>query len=775
MLSFPTNLTDELRERTTGGYWYLRLYYGAEGASDYTGLSDADRTVSGVKYRGLVESWGTLIQSVDLPSLSPGILAMNGLTLNNTDDSISGGRFTDLFASQNYVNRKWVLYQGAVGVADADHLQIGQGIITDQIKQNSNSVTLQLLENLTSVNVEVPTNRVNTNDHPNAPENNIGKPIPMAYGDFSTKTDIGTIPTSGAEFDRHFVNGHFPAIITDKWNETDANVVASPDAEELNYLFTKHLFYYGDNKYSACGGAQVTEDETVPEITFKGGIWRAYFPLKKDSTYDVGDYAKTIDGLFNTSYTMTEPLPAGSTFEIITGFRIPKIPKLGVITEFNIIFDFGTFSGTAPVPFSGDAFAVKTAGDSFPITWDGGDQTIDMLTEYTADEQDAWDFEKEITINMDDTGGTVGDQAYTLNQIGVEVKFTPSQNFSKSVLSGTEIVGGLRDRSTRGSTRIEPVIRERYLKVVTPEITDYVYYAGKGREYGAWIDTINATARATFTGGTDPGYNSGALIENVVYIIEDILRTELGLDPSTTGIDIDVASFDEAGNTTNGTIGLAWGGSAVSLMVFAFAQYKFMSGWALCQELAKTVGGILFLSGDGKVKIAIRKADDEFTSSDKTIRLDELKNIKPGITPLDLVRNRVSVNYDLDYATDALQVTTPVDNDTTSYGSGANGINAVQELILDNRFVIDSDVAETHSLAVLNWLAYRKKTLSFDIPTPKHNDLEIGDTIEFEAWPDTFKIYGNEITSTDIYMITQIAKRPNGCSITCQEVSEVTD
>ena len=122
-----------------------------------------------------------------------------------------------------------------------------------------------------------------------------------------------------------------------------------------------------------------------------------------------------------------------------------------------------------------------------------------------------------------------------------------------------------------------------------------------------------------------------------------------------------------------------------------------------------------------------------------------------------------------------LLATTAEVEDSTSQGSGANGINSTQELIQDNRFTLDSSTAVGSSTALLDWLAYRKKILMFDVITPKHNDLEIGDTINFSNWPSTFKVYGNTITATDIYMITKITKKPNSCSISCQEVSEVGD
>jgi hypothetical protein len=755
LLSFSTNLTNELRDKHSSAYWYIKLYYGDE--SSFTGLSDQDRVLSGVKYRGLILDWGGLVHSVDLPSFTASTLAMNGVTISNADDEVSGGRFSDLFNTQNYVNRKFTLHMGAVGVGVADHAQIAQGIITDQMDQSFDSLTLSLTEDLSSVSVEVPSSRVDAATYANAPENNWGKPIPMAWGDCGLKTDIGTIPTSGAEFDRHFVKGYFPAIITDRWNASGAYVDARPDQPGATFsdLSTKRVYYHGEDTYSPCDASNVNETEATPLLTFKGGVWRAYFPLSAWNTFNSGDYANMIDGVFSTDYNLL----VGAANTAVTGFRVPKIKKLGEISAFSIVFDFGTFGGSTPTagsvyPYS---FQVQMA-NFYQITWNGGDQTIDVTAEYTAAKKDAWDFEETVNVVISDLGGAgAQDSNVDINQVGIEIEFTPSQNFSKEYTVSRD-VAYLEPGAYSQDTTIRTVTGTN--RIITPEVSDYIYYSGKCREYGAWVD---ADSR-------DNGYDSGDLIENPIYIIEDILRTELGLGSS----EIDYATFDAVGNTTDGTIGNTFNMS-VSAIEFAFSQYQFIAAWSLCKEIASSCGCVLFLSGDGTIKIISRERDEDYTSADKIISYNELSNVSPGITPLADVRNKVSVRYNMDYATDVLLATTAEVEDSTSQGSGANGINSTQELIQDNRFTLDSGTAVGASTALLDWLAYRKKILMFDVITPKHNDLEIGDTINFSNWPSTFKIYGNTITATDIYMITKITKKPNSCSISCQEVSEVGD
>ena len=160
MLSFSTNLANELRDRHASAYWYIKLYYGDE--SSFTGLSDSDRILDGDKYRGLVLGWGGFAHAVNIDTFTTSTASLNNLTISNKDDAISGGRFSDLFNAQNYVNRKFTLHMGAVGVAFADHAQVAQGIITDQVKQNANNLTLRLVEDISSVQKEIPATKIDS-------------------------------------------------------------------------------------------------------------------------------------------------------------------------------------------------------------------------------------------------------------------------------------------------------------------------------------------------------------------------------------------------------------------------------------------------------------------------------------------------------------------------------------------------------------------------------------------------------------------------------------
>lgn len=314
---------------------------------------------------------------------------------------------------------------------------------------------------------------------------------------------------------------------------------------------------------------------------------------------------------------------------------------------------------------------------------------------------------------------------------------------------------------------------------------DRIYYSGAGRTFKSWIDTVDGSDRADENGSAiDPGYDATDLIENPVYIIEDILRTEAGLDPSTDGADIDLESFDltganDSGGADEGLISITLGADVADIK-YAFCVDRFTSGISLCQRIAATFGGILTYNHAGKVVFKVRlRAASYGTTVDATIPYFDVGEIEVGRTPLSSVRNSITVKYLYDYATDAYLAETDPTNDaaapaSTSQGTGANGIGVKREMVCELPFVLDEATAEGYRDYLLDVLAYQRITLAFHLP-PQYLYLEIGDTIAFSDWPADFKLYGNTIGSTDIFMITKISKGIVGAHIECLQVSEVTD
>ena len=727
MLSFDSALSNSLKLSNTTSFWVLKLYYNDE--TNFIGVSEQDRQDGSDMYYGLVSSWGAYSQSLDFFNFTTSVGNMS-VRLINTDMSFKGGRFSDDFATNNYANRKWELFQNTSGTStyDTSARMIASGIISGDIKYDQHSISLTLLDKGSTYHKQLPTNVVDSTTYPNAPEKNIGKPIPMAYGDFHDKTDVGTIPTSGAEFDRHFTKSKFPSIISNEWSASNRNVEAKPDSVAIHTLDIKNVYIYKDGHYSACEDSNVTETESTPIITFEGEVWRVYINLFDYDGYDVDNI---IDSNFDTTELMSST--SGAADYIYLG--IPKITKLGKLIDIKALLSYGNFTGTANIWTIG----INTILD---FGTDNSNESVSLLSEFTADEIENWDFEGSTFIKLQDNFGTA---KAAIKQVGFEIEFTPSQTFEKIIREQYEVTIKALDigYDEYDSLPDEKRTLTRTKTLLTPTVTDYIYYSGKGRKYGTWINS-----RST-------GYNTTLAIENPIFIIEEMLRTELGLSSAT----IDEDTFNTAGNNTNGDLGDIYHYD-IDDVKFAFSQYKFINSKDLINRICKQILSWVYISGDGKFKIKTLKRS--YSSSDKTIDYTDI-NLK-GIsrTSLGGVRNDISINYNHDYGQDQFLSNVNPTADATSEGTGVDGYNQTLKLEMDAD-TLDSTTATQLADAYQTIFKDRKIIIDFDCKRPKYNDLEIGDIIDFSNWDSKIKLYGTAMSG--YFLISSIQKRVDGCSI----------
>ena len=183
MLSFDASLSNALNSSNSTAFWVCKLYYNDESA--FVGVSDIDRLDGADMYHGIVASWGSYSQSLNFYDFTTSTGNMT-IKLINTDRSIKGGRFSDLFSTDNFANRKWELFLNTLqaGTYDTSARMIGTGVISGDIKYDHNSLNLTLLDLNPKRHKNIPTSTVDSSTYPNAPEKNINKPIPIAYGDF---------------------------------------------------------------------------------------------------------------------------------------------------------------------------------------------------------------------------------------------------------------------------------------------------------------------------------------------------------------------------------------------------------------------------------------------------------------------------------------------------------------------------------------------------------------------------------------------------------------
>ena len=785
MLSFDSSLSNALKISNTTAFWVLKLYYNAEGSSDFIGVSDTHRVDGSDIYYGLVSSWGNYSQSLDFFNFTTTTGNMS-VRLINTDKSIQGGRFSDLFSTNNFANRKWELFLNTnqAGTYDTAARMIGMGIISGEIKYDYKSINLALLDNSNSAHNQVPINVVDVATHTNAPKGNINKPVPIFYGDCSADATALASGTSG-NFDHHFVKGKFPAIITDKWNVSQAQVFARPDDVTVNDLDDFNIFSYKDGFYYQVNDANADVSAANARVDYSGVDWRVFVPLATHSTSgDVSNFGNTVDGDLTTDGALASVGAKG--YQVDAYWRIPKVPNLGIIDSIYFVIHYKDFT-----PDSGHAtedinnFRVRVGTHTYEdLTWGtgAGSQAVTDSSWYTDAEKEAWDLEDIIQLELDAGADTSTAHTLEIYQAGLEVRFSPSQTFEKEVKDFYEVPTGATTSNIRyAEDKNAPILNvtkkvARTRTVTTPDVGEYVYVSGKGREYGAWIDTVDSNNRTDENGDEpDPNYASGALIENPIYMIEDILRRELGLDGSTTGIDIDVETFDKAGNaqtdSTKGDIALLFN-DAIADIKFAFSQYKFINSKDLITKICRQCMSFVFFSGSGKFKIKTLLLPSSTWGLEETIDFSEINIKNIGRTSLNNVRNKIIINYAEDYARDKMMESTSVgaaSTDSTSTGTTVDGFGDTLTLELDADCILDSTTADNLRNAYKDHYKDRKVIIDFDIVSPKYNHLEITDFISFSNWDANLKLYGTAFSS-DVFIIQNISKKVNGCSISALKV-----
>jgi len=300
MLSINSNLLLALNNATSEPIFLLDLEYNVGGSANTLRISDRDLVFNSMQYYGIVKSFGSYHQSANILDFttSTGTMQMAGI---NTPSSLKNTRFSDLFATNNFINRKWTLWLWESHLG-ATRSKIAMGYISDDLKFDDCTFELTLDDYTSIWSRDFPKTIINKTDYPNCPDTNIGKPIPMFYGNIDVNADA---PTSTAEFDRHLVGGHFPAPITSQYNISDGALNCYPDTATLKQLRAKNIFMGKEKYFLACENANVNIASN-PKIYFSGNEYRLlvdFINIKGSS--NVTNTGNAIDNNFDNYATFS--------------------------------------------------------------------------------------------------------------------------------------------------------------------------------------------------------------------------------------------------------------------------------------------------------------------------------------------------------------------------------------------------------------------------------------------------------------------------------------
>ena len=748
MLNFTSDLITAYKKDNTRAYWLLRLYYGDE--SNFIGFGSKPVVVGSDVYWEALDL-GRFGQSTDLDDF----IVSNGtmsVTLPNTPKAVEGGRFSDMFVSKKFTNRKWELFQASDGVTFSTDNMIASGIIGADFDNTDTEITVYLNDLWLKYDIQLPLRRATKTIYADVPEKNIDEPIPMWYGNFDVIDDVPV-----GDFERHFVKGRVPALIVDK-SDSNGYSKALPDSDQdseiiLKQLNEKAVAIKSGSGYMTCdeNNTIITDNppsESFNKILFKGIDWFGYYSFADFDDQDsrVTDEENMFDDDFVTFGNFSVPESDVGALEL---FLPSSIDHHGVGnlsgTDIIILANFGTFTGTGALLGPTKVMGEVTVGNNF--TWNGG--SYQTLSDAAAGVLVG---DGSILLVLGTGGGATASDV-DIKEIGIQAKTEPSTTFSWKVIERGEqlytIVDPWYGKPRVRKAGIAPDVHFRAADV------EMAFISGKGREYGSWID---ADSR-------NNGYNQEDLIENPVYIIEDILRNELGL----TSSEIDYASFDVAGNTTNGIIGNVFNDSVVDIK-FAFSQYRLISAKTLIRKVCK-LSGLYFFWSAGKAKVIARKRS--YSAVDDTIDFryiaypspenSSAQKPKTSLTRYDDIINFITTEYDFDYGENkTVRSSDPNDNANLEDSNSQTDYN--QTLKSTTRFdlTLDETTANNFGEAQIGYFKDRKSIIEIETTSPRWNHLENTDIINIDNFTSDFTLFGTEISLTNTFMIIKKSATLNG-------------
>lgn len=261
------------------------------------------------------------------------------------------------------------------------------------------------------------------------------------------------------------------------------------------------------------------------------------------------------------------------------------------------------------------------------------------------------------------------------------------------------------------------------------DITANVFANVKGRKFGAWVD---ADSR-------NNGYNSGDLIQQPAYILESILRDVLGLTSTT----IDYASFDTAGNTTDGKRD-NW--------LFDRSVYRQQSSLALCDSLMQESVCAYIRDSNNKEKIVALDDHTPALSLDSGDVLNESGRPIVSVSQVHTSKifNEFFLNYRFNYgsrAYDKQLFVTASDNNLTSNtrsdkspldtyeglcSTSQTYYNVTRRWSFDSDWIRDDATAELFIKIMADWLAFRKWIVEVRMPfNTRTLSLEVMDQVKW--------------------------------------------
>lgn len=655
---------------------------------------------------------GTIKQSVDIRQ-GGNVAKVSGLTLTICNPEYNGeDRFDQIF-TDNLENReveiRLVFWTGS-NPAWSDTLLLYKGVIED-VTFDYETYQIKIKDAGFKRHKEISDLILTEDAYDEIPEYNKGKVVPLLYGTLHP----GALYLSDYSM--------CPIIRSNKNKE---QFIISRNKIKSGAAHSTYLYFSDVNRMAFLfvdSGEFTFNYERPSFVSFPLNVnikAKFYSQLEKQGTKTdptTLDFKNAVDQSIDTYFTLE------SSQKLY--LKVPIPAKFGEIinegSNLRLKATFGTVSGTGRVKYYNPTWDDGAGGFSTGITLAdfisndynysiGDDKTAHGKHPTQDDQYNSWEWDElsvlELGIEMDaESSAQIKNIWLYINNMVV---------FSTSVISLVHSEVGV------------PLYFGYFPRKAKPDFMrqmENILSNVDGADFGSWIGEDSRTN----------GYTTDDLIEYGAYIIEAILRDELGL----TSSEIDYDSFDNIGNDTDGER-KDW--------KFATRIDSSINSLKIITEFCRQAGIIFFQDYQNKEKVVtLTKKTATKTIDRTTIQQD---SIKIDLSELGDIFNEFYVNYSKSLMSDNFRKTLyitasdhnlssnarthPISTYTGLCSDSQSRYNHTKRLTIDCDWINDDATAELFIKWLAEWFCYRKRIVPFDTDGLDHIDLEMGDQVKID-------------------------------------------
>jgi len=577
-----------------------------------------------------------------------------------------------------------------------------KGYVEEIPKFDENTITVKIIDRTNQFDFILPDTYVTDIYTSGVPEASQDKRIPIVYGEFKhdyTGDQLGLTKGIPITYDfppKCVFSNHILKDFTKLWYQ-------HPSLRDPGYYYGDGLLLLEDD--SDRGTSEVPNDGIEYHIIPDTSDTRGYVFNSQEKPTDVAN-AYDADG---STYAIVKDNidDDGTAMEGEGRFGFVEDRAIEDLLKFALVEPGGGYWGIRYKAEAHNGASISTATVAMYYKSDGETDTA----------HGGW----AMTLN-----NTFRNTATTSNTLVVDEK----NRFYKLASFAATTTGG--NGSTDDQNLLD--IMECWLRILTPspDIIDYLWGEMTGRKFGSWIDI----------GGRDDNYDEGDLIEDPAFIIESLLRDEIGLIDAQ----IDEGSFDDAAN------------SSVKARINIT---KAVSVNRIIRQLCEQSTFAFFYSAVDKAKLIPLNESSPVT--DRTIPFSHIKQNSLKVSVSHPKVNKLIVESRWQGQKNKYQDIDVVENGASQSAIGIKEYSVKWPNIAgtSREHIANHLVGDGGSL----W-AFTKTVIEFETAGFINADVEIGDWIELddETWNAQLKSYGASWSGKQ-FLVTEITQKQDGTRI----------